>query len=392
MAQQPSRTKQQATPGAGFGRRFTLFTLFGFRVQMDLSWLFLALLITWSLASVVFPPQYPGLARATYWWMGVAGTIGLLFSLVFHELSHSLVARRFGIPIRGITLFIFGGVAEMTDEPPSAKSELWMALAGPAASLLLAGLLAALAAVGESAWPPAVAGVVGYLAFINLLLAVFNLVPAFPLDGGRVLRAALWWWKGDSRWATRWASEAGNGFGLLLMALGVYQVITGNFIGGMWWFLIGMFLRGAAKSSYAQFVMREMLVGMPVGRLMTRDPIAVPADITVRSLVDDYIYTHHHEQFPVLDGERLLGFVGTRQVKELPRSAWDEQRVRDVTVPCSAQNTVDPRTDAAEALSLMNRTQNSRLMVSERGRLVGVLTLKDLLALLSLRMDLEGRS
>ena len=249
MREQHAAQSTEPTGGMFFGRRMTLFTLLGFRVQLDMSWLFLALLVTWSLAKGFFPIEAPGLPAATYWWMGIAGTIGLLFSLVLHELSHSLVARRYGMTIRGITLFIFGGVAELADEPPSAKAELWTALAGPAMSLLIAVLFTAIGGLGgESRWPPPAVGVAAYLGTINFALAGFNLVPAYPLDGGRVLRAALWRWKGDLHWATRQASRVGGGFAFLLMAAGALQLINGNFIGGVWWFLIGLFLRNASTS------------------------------------------------------------------------------------------------------------------------------------------------
>jgi len=389
MTPRPSASETRSSGDHRLGRRATLFTLLGFKVQLDFSWLFLALLVTWSLASAVFPPQFPGLAQATYWWMGVAGTLVLLFSLIFHELSHSLVARRYGLPIRGITLFIFGGVAEMSDEPPSAEAELWIALAGPAASLFLAALAWVLAGYGmEAEWPDPVLGVVGYLALINAVLAAFNLVPAYPLDGGRVLRAALWWWKADIRWATRYAAQSGNAFGILLMAVGVLQVVTGNFVGGMWWFLIGMFLRHAARGSYMQLLTRDILSGAPVKRFMTRNPVSVPPGITLQTLVDDYVYAYHHEQFPVIEGGELVGCVAVRQLKSVPREAWGRRTVGEIAERCSDRNTVDADMDAAKALAAMNQAGVSRLLVTERGRLVGVLTLKDLLAVLSLKLDL----
>ncbi len=393
MAREGTARGDPSAKDAWRGHRFTLFSLFGFKVRVDISLLFLALLVTWSLASAVFPPQLPGLDRATYWWMGVAGTIGLFFSLIFHELSHSLVARRYGLPIRGITLFIFGGVAEMSDEPPSAKAEFWMALAGPAASILLALSAWALSGLGaEAGLPEPVTAVVGYLALINAVLAVFNLVPAFPLDGGRVLRAALWWRKGDIVAATRSAARAGGAFALLLMGLGVLQVVTGNFVGGIWFFLIGMFLRSAAQGSYMDILTRWMLAGAPVRRFMTRDPVTVPSGITLQALVEDYVYAHHHEQFPVVDGERLIGSVGVRQLKATPRESWPHRTVAEIAEPSSDLNTVDAETDAAKALSLMTRSGRGRLLVTERGRLVGILALKDLLAILSLKIELEGQT
>jgi len=339
MAREGTARGDPSAKDAWRGHRFTLFSLFGFKVRVDISLVFLALLVTWSLASAVFPPQLPGLDRATYWWMGVAGTIGLFFSLIFHELSHSLVARRYGLPIRGITLFIFGGVAEMSDEPPSAKAEFWMALAGPAASILLALLAWALSGLGAAAGvPEPVTAVVRYLALINAVLAVFNLVPAYPLDGGRVLRAALWWRRGDIVGATRSAARAGGAFALLLMGMGVLQVVTGNFIAGMWWFLIGMFLRNAARGSYMDILTRGMLAGAPVRRFMTRDPVTVPPGITLQALVEDYVYAHHHEQFPVVDGERLIGSVGVRQLKATPRESWPHRTVAEIAEPSSDVN------------------------------------------------------
>lgn len=371
------------------GKRVTLFKLFGFKVQADASWLFLAALIVWSLAVGAFPASYQGLSPATYWWMAVAATVGLFGSLVFHELSHSLVARRRGLPIRGITLFIFGGVAQMEDEPQNAKTEFLMAIAGPAASVFLALVFyAAAAGLRAAGTGAAAAGVVGYLAFINALLAGFNLLPAFPLDGGRVFRAVLWRWKRDMAWATRIASRVGEAFGVLLIVLGIVSFFGGNFIGGVWWFLIGMFLRNAAASSYQQLVLKRVLEGEPVRRFMTADPVTVPPKTTLEALVDDYIYRYHHDLFPVTADSRLVGYVGIRRVKEVPREQWQRRTVAEVLTPCSVQNTVSPDTDAVSALALMSRTGNSRLLVAEGDRLVGLVALKDLLKFLALKIDL----
>lgn len=373
-----------------FGKQITLFELVGFKVKVDMSWVFLALLIAWSLAQGVFPAIYEGLPTRIYWWMGVAGVVGLFFSLVFHELSHSLVARRYGLPIRGITLFLFGGVAEMEEEPASPKAEFLMAIAGPIASGLLAAIFYGLSALGETqGLPEAVLGVTRYLGFLNGLLAAFNLLPAFPLDGGRVFRAALWYWKGDLRAATRIASNVGTAFGFALMALGALHVLRGDFVGGMWWFLIGLFLRGAATASYYQLMTRRALEGEPVRRFMTSQPVSVPPDATVRQFVDDYVYKYYHDFFPVTRDSRLIGCVTTRQVKEVPHEQWDLKTVSAILSPCSEENTIEADADAVKALSRMQRSANSRLMVTDHGKLVGVIVLKDLLKLLALKMDLE---
>lgn len=194
-----------------FSHRIKLFALFGFQVWIDASWLLIGALIAWTLAGVVFPAAVSGLATTTYWWMAIAATIGLLFSIVFHETAHSLVARRYGIEIRGIMLFIFGGVAQMPAEPASARAEFLMALAGPVASLILSIALFGLAGViGSLDGPQTITAIVSYLGSLNVMLGLFNLIPAFPLDGGRMLRAALWGWRHDITWATRIAAAAGN--------------------------------------------------------------------------------------------------------------------------------------------------------------------------------------
>ncbi|HBF99179.1 MAG TPA: site-2 protease family protein [Alphaproteobacteria bacterium] len=373
------------------GRHITLFTLFGFEVKLDFSWIFLALLISWSLATGYFPVTYTGLSATTYWAMGIAGALGLFFSIIFHEMSHSLVARQYGLPIRGITLFIFGGVAEMEEEPKDAKTEFLMAIAGPIASLLLAlvfGLCATISInFGATA---AVSGIFSYLSLINGVLALFNLVPAFPLDGGRVLRAALWRWKGDVRWATRIAARAGSGFGLVLIILGVLNILSGNFVGGMWWFLIGMFLIGAARGSYIQLQTRRAFEGETVARFMTESPVTVPPELSVAQLVDDYVYTYGHDMFPVLASGQLLGSVTIHDVKALPREKWASTQIGEIMTPRSETNTIGPREDALKALSLMQRGGRSRLMVADGSRLIGIVVLKDMLKLMSLKLDLEN--
>jgi Zn-dependent protease/predicted transcriptional regulator len=375
-----------------FGKRITLFRLFGFEVRVDASWLFLALLITWSLAVGYFPYRYAGLRGMDYWWMGILSALGLFGSIVVHELSHSLVARRYNLPMKGITLFIFGGVAEMGEEPPNAKTEFLMAIAGPITSIVIGCALSMLYAAGRTTWPVPVVAVIGYLAWINLVLAAFNLIPAFPLDGGRVLRSALWYWKGNLARATRIASAIGSGFGILLMVLAVWQLFTGNFIGAMWWFLIGLFLRGAAETSYRQMVMRQALAGEPVRRLMSSDPVTVTPDTSIEDLVEDYIYKRHFKMFPVVapGSEKLAGCVTTVDVKKIPRNEWPVHRVVEVLHPCSDDNTVSPDTDAVNALAKITKSGQSRLMVVDHDRLVGIISLKDLMSFLAAKLDLEG--
>jgi Zn-dependent protease/CBS domain-containing protein len=374
-----------------FGKRIKLFKLLGFEVRVDWSWIIIAILIAWSLSKGLFPYYYKGLSTQTYWWMGIIGAAGLFVSIIVHEFSHSLVARRYGLPIKGITLFIFGGVAEMAEEPPSARAEFMMAIAGPLSSILIALIFYGIHAAGKQAGlAEPINGVVGYLGWINAILAGFNLLPAFPLDGGRVLRSILWGVKKNLRWATYVSSRIGSGFGILLIVLGVIQVFRGNFVGGMWWFLIGMFLQGAARASYQQLLTRRALEGEPISRFMNTDAVTVPPSISIEHLVEDYIYKYHFKMFPVVeDHDRLLGCVTTKQIKEIPREEWSRRSVGDVASQCSDENTIEPQADAMKAVAIMNRTGNSRLMVVEGGRLIGIIALKDLLELLSLKVELE---
>jgi Zn-dependent protease/CBS domain-containing protein len=376
---------------AMFGKGVRLFNVLGFEVRIDSSWLLLAVLIILSLTSGYFPFHYKGLSSGAYVLMGIIGAIGLFASIIIHELCHSLVARKYGIPMKGITLFMFGGVAQMDEEPRTPKSEFLMAAAGPSASFALAGGFYVLhAGLKAAAAPAPLAGVIGYLAWINMILAFFNLLPAFPLDGGRVLRSALWAWKKNLRWATRIASEIGSGFGIVLIILGILSLLGGNVVGGLWWCLIGMFLRGISQGSYRQVVIRETLAGEPVRRFMREGPVSVPSSLTVGDLVNDYVYRYHFKLFPVVDNGTLAGCVSTREIKHVPRGEWENRKVADIATACSDQNTIAPDADATDALSTMNKTGNSRLMVVEDNRLLGIVALKDMLKFLAIKVDLEG--
>ena len=373
-----------------WGNRVTLFKLLGFEVRLDASWVILAVLITWSLATGYFPMGYKNLAPATYWLMGAAGALGLFVSIVFHELCHSIVARKFGIPIKGITLFIFGGVAEMDQEPPSPKSEFLMAIAGPISSGFLAFLFYRLHDLsGSLALPVPLQGVLHYLGLINAILAVFNLVPAFPLDGGRVLRSILWHMKKDLRWATRIASNCGAGFGLILIFLGIITFLGGNIIAGLWWVLIGLFLRGASRTSYEQLLIQKAFEGEPVLRFMKSDPVTVPRWLSLREFVEEYIYKYHFKMFPVQENDRLVGCVTTRNVKEVPQEEWERRTVGEIAQDCTRENSISPDADALTALSVMSKGGHSRLIVVENGRLVGIISMKDMLTFLALKLDLE---
>jgi CBS domain-containing protein len=239
-------------------------------------------------------------------------------------------------------------------------------------------------------WPGPVVAIAGVLAWINVSLVIFNMVPAFPLDGGRVLRSVLWQWKGNLRWATRVTSGIGSAFGTALIIFGVVNFIAtrGDF-SGAWMALVGFFLRNAARLSYQQLLLRTALEGEPVARFMKTDPVTVPRHLSVRELVDDYFLRHTHKLYPVVEGDRLVGCVTTADIKRLPREEWDRQTVGAIAQRQCEENTIAPTTDAMAALAAMSRGRASRLMVVDGDRLVGILTLKDLLEFFSLKMELE---
>lgn len=372
-----------------FSSRWRLFRLFGIPISLDLSWLVILALVTWSLARYWFPFALPHQPARDYWLMGLITALAYFCCIVLHEMGHALVGRSLGMPIRGITLFLFGGVAELGDEPPSAGKEFLMAIAGPLVSVALAILFWVLERAGKaSGWQPQLRFVFEYLAIINAVVVGFNLVPAFPLDGGRVFRSILWWFMGSVRRATYWASQVGQGFAWLLIAWGVFQFFTDNWLGGLWMGLIGLFLNNAAKSSYQQVLVREALKGEPVGRFMNREPIVVPPSLDLRHWVEEYVYRYHRKTFPVAADGHLEGVITTRALSEIPRQEWEQHTVGEVMRRDLRAVTIHPSADALQALGKMQRTGASRLLVTDQDKLVGIISLKDLLRFLHMKIEL----
>ena len=373
-----------------FLKRIELFSILGFRVSLDLSWFLLAILITWTLTKGYFPSVLPGEPTSTYLWMAVLGALGLFLSIILHEFAHAIVARRYNLAISGITLFVFGGVAEMTEEPERPMAEFMMAIAGPIMSFAIAGVcyftaINILPAVGS----PELTAIVSYLALINFILALFNLLPAFPLDGGRVLRSILWGWIGDLRRATKIASRVGAFFGALMMAYGVVSVVMGNTVGGIWMLLLGFFVYNAAGASRMQAAVSTVLKGLPISKVMKRDPVTVSSEMPIGTLVEEFFYAHHHRFFPVVDNGRLKGCVTVKQVSEIGREHWRSKRVGDFMTPASADNTLPPDQDSMQALQQMQSSKRTHFMVARGDRLEGVVTVKDVMAYLGIHLELE---
>ena len=381
-----------------FGTRWRLFRLLGIPIYVDPSWLIILALLTMTVAGLL--PQlagqyYPGVNLGIppwgYWIAGLLAALAFFLCIVLHELGHAVAARSRNLPTRGITLFLFGGVAELTEEPRSPSDEFIMAIAGPVVSFVLAIGLGILSGIGfYGGWPPIVVIGLGYLAAINMMVLIFNLIPAFPLDGGRVLRSILWSTMGSVRRATWWAASAGRVFGWILIGWGMLNLFSGNWVGGIWFGLIGWFLTRAASSSYAQVLVRQILAGESVRRFMNPEPISVPPDISIRELVDDYVYHYHRKSFPVVQNGHPVGYIDTRDLGGAPRGEWEFRTVEEVMRRDLRPVSIGSDADALDALKQMQRTGVSRLLVIDAGRLVGILSLKDLLRFLSLKLELEG--
>lgn len=373
-----------------FSKRFNFLSFAGIKIGIDISWLFIAILLSWTLAAGHFPFHYPNLSPGTYWLMGIIGMLGLFTCVVLHELGHAIVAKHYKLPISQITLFIFGGVAEIKKEPQSPKVEFLMAIAGPTVSIIIALGMYYLTQLGDQfGWPVFVRGVTSYLASVNAAIVVFNLIPAFPLDGGRVFRAILWWWKKNLSWATKISTRLGWGFGFVLIVFGIFSFISGNLLAGVWLAILGLFLQHAASSSQTQFYVGEALHGEKVQKFMKKDPISVSSDITIKEFVEQYLYHSHHHLYPVAEKGNLMGYISLHEVKSLATEEWGKTSVKKVMVPIAKFQTISPNTSALEALNLMQQVDLPILLVVEGKRLSGILTAKDLFKQISLKLELE---
>ncbi len=370
-------------------RGVKLFKVIGVQISLNYTWFIVFGLIVWTLSSAYFPSTYPDLSRSTHLVMGFLGAFFLFLSVLVHELTHSYIAKREGIEVKEITLFIFGGVSQLAKEPEDSKKELKVAIGGPLSSLVLALIFWILfKATLRSPHLILFTGLLWYLAFINLSLAIFNLIPGFPLDGGRVLRALYWRKTGSLKKATRIASETGKWIGMGLILLGLYLMLTGHLFNGLWFVIIGIFLRSAAESGLQQVVMKGALEGVKVKELMSQGVISVSSSLRISEVVEDFFLTHKHIAYPVIEGERMIGLITLKQVKEVPRDQWAEKTVREVMMPVREEILLDPDGEAVDALQKMIRTGEGRLPVVKDGRAVGMITRRDLLNLLEIKTDL----
>ncbi|MBI5886382.1 MAG: site-2 protease family protein [Deltaproteobacteria bacterium] len=370
-------------------RGFRVGTIFGIRITIDYTWFVVFVFFAWSLAFGYFPARHPGFDRAAYVVMGVISSFLLFACVLAHELSHSYVSNRLGVRVDEITLFIFGGVAHLSGEPQDPMAELKIALAGPFASVVLAGAFWLAARLVGNAVNPLVAAILSYLAMINIVLVVFNMIPGFPLDGGRVLRAVWWRMSGNLAAATRAASAAGKGFALLLIIFGAVQILTGN-IAGLWSIFIGVFLQQAAGSGYEQLLIKQALEGVKVKDLMSTDVVTIDENVSVAEAVDGYFLTHHYASFPVVSMGRPKGLLMLAPIRELPRDRWPSTRVADVMMSIDPEKMLAPDSPALDALLRMFNEGAGRLLVVEAGLLVGVISRRDIMKMMEFKAGLKG--
>jgi Zn-dependent protease/predicted transcriptional regulator len=360
--------------------------IYGIPIRIHVSWLIIFWFVTWSLATGYLPDTLPGLSPVRYWAMGAMAALLLFVSVLLHELGHSYVALKYRIPIGQITLFIFGGVAQMRKEPPSPRAEFLIAIAGPLVSLAIAALCLGLVTFAESSSAAqtfrGLIALGAVLGAVNANLGLFNLLPGFPLDGGRVLRAGLWAWKKDFYRATSQAATVGLLFGLgfgligvLLVAGALFGTVSGHFAGsGGWIILLGIFLFAAARGSRRQAAMRSSLATMPIRELMVRPVISVTPDLTLEEAVNRYFLPYGYSEFPVVQESRLLGLITVADVQAVPISRWAASRVADVMRLMDEQSTIGPDMSTMQAVDRMIQQEVERLIVVEHGLVVGLIT------------------
>jgi len=370
-------------------RGIKLFKVSGIQIAIDFSWFIIFFLILWSLSAGYFPRKFPGERVEAYWLAGIIGTFFFFSSVLIHELAHSLMAIRHGMKIHSITLFVFGGISSIEEEAKTPGSEFKIAIAGPLSSFALAGVFH-LARYGlGGVLPPLGLEVLWYLAFVNLALGIFNLIPGFPLDGGRVFRSIWWKWKGSITEATKAASFIGKGFAYGLMFLGGIQLLAGYLLGGIWFILIGLFLKNAAEGSYRELLLRQFLDHVKVRDVMIREMETVPPGLSLQKLINDYFLKFGYKGFPVAEGGHVVGVVSIGNIKDVPEEERARKTVRDVMKGIEKGVLISPDASLTDALKMMQSLGVGRLLAAEDGTVRGMLTRTGLFRFLELKTVLQ---
>jgi Zn-dependent protease/CBS domain-containing protein len=361
--------------------------ILGIPIQLHVSWFLIAVLITWTLAAGFFPQEYPGWSAGTYWLVGAVTAILFFASVLIHELGHSVLALREKVPVKSITLFIFGGVAQIGREPQTAGAEFRIAIAGPLASLGLAGIFGGLGAA--LAGNAALAASLAYLGRINLLLALFNMIPGFPLDGGRVLRAALWAFGGSFQNATKWASRAGRVVAYGFILFGAAQILLGGgFLNGLWIAFIGWFLNNAAESSYQQVLLRDMLSGVKARSVMSQECVTVPSGLGVDRLIEEHVLAGGQRCFFVADNGSMQGLIALQNIRTVPREQRQGLTAEKVMTRIADLVRVQPDDDLWSVLQKMDEHNVNQVPVMDGGSFLGMITRERLLHDIRLRAEL----
>jgi Zn-dependent protease/CBS domain-containing protein len=365
------------------GSSLRLGRIAGIEFGVNWSWLVVFALIVWTLAAAIFPSTNPGLSKGTHIAMAIVAALLFFLSLLLHEFGHALQARREGIEIDGITLWLFGGVARFKGSFRSAGAEFRVAVAGPLVSLVLGVLFVLIALIPGI--PSVVDGVAAWLGYINLALLVFNLIPAPPLDGGRVLHAALWRLRGDYVWATRVAANVGRGFGYLLIALGIAMFVFEGSFSGAWLAFLGWFLLNAATAEARYLLTEQALSGLRVRDVMTPNPVVVSPDTTLGEFMDNVVLSRRHTTYPVVDKGTPVGLLPFRCVSRVPRSEWDVRRVRDCLISLDEVPVLREGEDAVDALAELSESSGGHGLVVSNGGLAGIISTSDLARALEAR-------
>ena len=364
-----------------------LFKIAGIDIEINVSWIIVLVLLTWSLATGWFSALYPGWSTATYWLVSLISALLLFVSVLLHELAHSLVARRRGLSVHSITLFIFGGVSNIEQEPTSPGIEFQMAFVGPIVSLLIAGIAYLLSLPLRGVNSP-ITAILTYLAVTNVLLGIFNLIPGFPLDGGRVLRSIIWKVTGSLQKATRAAAIIGQVIAFLFILWGIWQFFGGNVLNGFWIGFIGWFLLVSAQSANSQVMLQSVFRGVTVGEVMNRAPIMVPADISLQKLVDDYFLRYSIRSALVTQDDQLVGLITLSDIRHVPREQWGQVPVSRVMIPLNRLHVVSPQQSLNDVLPLMVSRDVNQLPVMQDGRVVGVLSRDAIMRYLEIKRSL----
>ena len=367
-----------------------IFKIGGVEVNFHYSWFVIFALITWSLAVNYLPGQYPEQTQLFYWVVSVTSATSLFLSVLIHEVSHSIVAQRGNVGVRRITLHFFGGVAEIEEEARTPEMEFKMAAAGPLSSLALAVILMA-------AWRIALASdltlgiraTLRYASYINFMLAAFNMIPAFPMDGGRILRAFLWTRRGNLLSSTRTATRVSQAFSFLLMFLGISDIMLGSMFNGLWLLLVGLFIKRSSEANMDATLISEALEGVKVGDIMTREVHTVEPSITIQRLVDEYFMRYKHGGFPIVSEGRFLGLVTDHDVRQVGRERWDKVSVEDIMKPREELITMRTEDTASDALVLMSKWGVGRLPVMKNDQLIGIVTRSDITRAIQIRLQFK---